>query len=72
MTLCFAFYAEIHDDCKKWWDNDIWQKTPDHSAYTLPVKNFVEITLSRNVSKIQEIQDGCQKGGKMNLEKSGR
>ena len=33
--------------------NDFWEKLPVHSADTLGVKNFVEITLSQTVSEIK-------------------
>ena len=43
----------------------VCKMSPVHSADTLQVQNFVEITLSRTVSEINalytEIQDGCQK-----------
>ena len=47
------------------------EKLPVDSAYTLWVKNLVEIALSRTVSKINalyaEIQDGCQKWRESNF-----
>ena len=63
----FVFYTEIQDGCQKWWESDICLKSPVDCSYTLWAKNFVEIALSRTVSKISvstfhaEIQDGCQK-----------
>ena len=61
-------YAEIQDGHQKWQESDFWEKSPVDSAYTLQIKNFVEITLSHTVSKInallrftQKIQDGRQK-----------
>ena len=46
--IIFVFYAKIQDS----WENDFWGKSPVDSVDTLRVKNFVEITLSRSVSKI--------------------
>ena len=64
----FAFYAEIQDGRQKWRQSDFCEMSPVHSADTLQVKNFIKITLSRIVSKINvfcffyaEIQDGHQK-----------
>ena len=39
MAICFVFYAEIQDECQKWWENDFWQKMADDSVYTLQVKS---------------------------------
>ena len=39
----FAFYAEIQDGCQKWQENDFWLEVADDSAYTLHVKNFIQI-----------------------------
>ena len=50
---------------QKWRENYVWGKSPVDSAYTLWVKNFVEIILSSTVIEINafyaEIQDGRQK-----------
>ena len=46
------FYAEIQDGRQMWWKNYFWEKSPAHSADTLWVKNFIEITLSSTVSAI--------------------
>ena len=48
----FAFYAEMQDGRQNWRENDFCKKSPVDSAYTLRVKNFVEIALSRSVSQI--------------------
>ena len=48
----FVFYAEFQDGRQKLWENDIWQKVPDDSEYTLGVKYFPEITLPRKISEI--------------------
>ena len=47
----FAFYAEIQDGHQKWQESDFWEKLPVESTDTLWVKNFVEIALSRTISK---------------------
>ena len=57
----FAFYAEIQDGCQKWWEKDFCEMSPLHSADTLRVKTFIEITLSRTVSKINEFLRFTQK-----------
>ena len=46
------FYAEIQDGHQKWRENYSWQKVPYDSACTLLIENFVKITPSRTVSKI--------------------
>ena len=51
----FVFYTQIQDGCKKWRENNFWEKSPVDSAVTLWVKNFVEITLSCTVSKIHAV-----------------
>ena len=43
----FLFYAEIQDGRQKWRESNFCKKFPVHSAGTLPVKNLVEIALSR-------------------------
>ena len=48
----FAFYAEIQNGHQKWRENDFWEKSPVDSADNLRVKNFMEISLSRSISKI--------------------
>ena len=64
------FNTEIHDGCQKWRENVFFfcKIMPVDSADTLWVKNFVEIALSRSVSRDKrafafyaEIQDGRQK-----------
>ena len=47
-----AFYAEIQNGHQKWLENDFWEKSKVDSADNLRVKNFVEIALSRSISKI--------------------
>ena len=74
--IIFVFYAKIQDS----WENDFWEKSPVDSADTLRVKNFVEITLSRSVSKINtfffafytEIQNGRQKWRKKTIFRKSR
>ena len=46
------FYAEIQDGHQKWQENNLGDNSPVHSAVTLWVKNFVEITLSHTFIKI--------------------
>ena len=46
------FYAETQDGRQKWRENDFCQMLPVDSTDTIWVKNFVEITLSRSISKI--------------------
>ena len=57
----FVFNAKIQDGCQKWQENDFWEKSPVHSADTLRVKNFFEITLSRSVSEINALLRFTQK-----------
>ena len=63
--MCFCISHKNSRWSQKWNKNDIWQKVLDDSAYTLLAQNFIEITLSRTVFKINvfyaEIQDGRQK-----------
>ena len=40
-----VFHAEIQGGCQKWQENDFWEKSSVHSAYTMRVKNFVKITI---------------------------
>ena len=51
----FVFYAEIQDGHKKWQENDSWEKSPVVTADILRIKNFVEIALSRIISKIKAL-----------------
>ena len=51
----FAFYAEIQDGRQKWRETNYWKKLLLDSADTLWVKNFVEIALSRSVSKNKRV-----------------
>ena len=46
------FYAEIQDGRQKWQENNFWETVVDNSVYTLGVKNFVQITVSHTVYKI--------------------
>ena len=55
----FAFYTDIQDGCQKWRDNEYWGNSLAHSADTLQLKTFVEITLSRTVSEIFSVQKNC-------------
>ena len=55
------FYAEIQDGRQKWQENDFCEKSPVYSAEILWVKNFVEIALSRSVSKINMFLHFTQK-----------
>ena len=48
----FAFNAEIQDGPQKWWETIFGEKLPVDSAGALWVKNFVDMALSRSVSKI--------------------
>ena len=57
----FAFYAEIQNGHQNWQENDFWEKSPVDSADNLPVKNFVEIALSRSISKINRFLCFTQK-----------
>ena len=53
--MFFAFYAEIQDGRQKWRENNFWERLAEDSAYTLCVKNFAEIALSRTISEIFKI-----------------
>ena len=73
----FAFYAEIPDGRQKRRDNDFRENSPVDSAYTLWVKNFVEIALSHSVSEInvllrftQTFKMTAKSGGKIIFGKS--
>ena len=48
----FVFNAEIQDGHQKWRENDFCEKSPVDSGDNLPIKNFVEISLSRSVFEI--------------------
>ena len=68
----FAFYPEIQDGHQKWRENNFCEKSPVDSADKLQVKNSVEITLFRSVSKIntflcltQNFKMATKSGGKM-------
>ena len=68
----FTFKAEIQDGRQKWRENDFWEKLPVHSAYSLWVKNFFEIALSRSICEInvflrftQKFKMTAKSGGKM-------
>ena len=67
ISLCFrdkpvfALNAEIQDGHQKWGENDFWKKSPVDSADNLWVKNFVEIALSRSISKINVFLHFTQK-----------
>ena len=72
----FAFYAEIQNGQQKRWENFFWEKSPVDSADKLRVKNFVEIALSRSISKInrflrfmQKFKMAAKSGGKTFLRK---
>ena len=56
----FAFKAEIQDGCQKWREYNFWEKSPVESADTLWVKNFVEITQSCSISKINAFLGLCR------------
>ena len=49
------FYAEIQHGRQNWQKSDFWEKSPVDSAYTVQVKYFVEIDLSRSVFKINAL-----------------
>ena len=73
----FVFYPEIQDGRQKCQENDFWGKSPVEFAYTLWVKNFVEITLSHSVSEInaflrftQKFKMAVKSGGKTIFRKS--
>ena len=51
----FVLNAEIQDGHQKWRENDFYKKSPVDSTDTLWVKNFIEITLSRSVIKINVV-----------------
>ena len=58
----FSFSSEIHGGHQKWQENEFWPKVAVDSVNTLWVKHFVDITLSRTVSKILKIfHFPCQK-----------
>ena len=44
-----------------WQENDFLEKLPVDSAYTLQVKNFIEIALSRTVCKTNALLGFTQK-----------
>ena len=74
----FAFNTEIQDGRQKWRENDFCKKLPVDSADTLRVKIFVDIALSRSISKInvflhltQKFKMAAKSGGKMIFAKSG-
>ena len=46
---------------KKWWGNDFWQNIADDTMYTLLVKNFSEMAVSRTVSEINRFLHFTQK-----------
>ena len=48
----FCIYVEIQDGRQKWREIDFCLKLPVDSSYSLRVKNFVEVTLSRTVSEM--------------------
>ena len=48
------FYAEIQEGHQKWREINFWQKLPVDCAYTVRVKNFIEIALS-----CKRFQDKC-------------
>ena len=73
----FVFNAEIQDGRQKWWESDLYKKSPVDSAGTLWVKNFVEIALSHPVSEInmflrlmKKFKMAANSGGKTFLDKS--
>ena len=55
------FYAEIQDGCQNWWEINFWGKMAVVCTDSLQVKNFVEITLSHIVSKINVFLHFTQK-----------
>ena len=57
----FARYEEIQDGRQKWRESNFCEKSPVAYADTLRVKNFVEISLSRTVSKINALLCFIQK-----------
>ena len=69
------FYAETQNDCQKWQKHNFFETknltVTDDFAYTPEVKkfkNFVEITLSHTVSKINAFLSLTQKFSKELLE----
>ena len=44
--------AEIQVGRQNWREKDFWKKSQVDSAYTLWIKNFVEIALARSISEI--------------------
>ena len=61
----------------RWRLKDFWEKSPVDSIYTLLVKNFVEIALSRSVSEMntflhftQKFKMAAKSGGKTIFGKS--
>ena len=66
-----AFYGEIQNGHHKWYENDFWEKSPVDSADNPQVKSFMEIALSRSVSKINGFLRFTQKF-KMAAKSSGK
>ena len=70
--LVFVFKTEIQDGRQKSRENDFCEKSPEDSADTLWVKNFVKIALSHSVSEINsflrlthKFKMAVKSGGKM-------
>ena len=67
----FAFHTEIQDGHQKWRENNFCKMSPIDSTDTLRIKKFVQIALSRSVSKInvfsclmQKFKMATKSGGK--------
>ena len=83
ISLCFqdkhvfVFNAEIQDGHQKWRENNFCKMSPIDSTDTLRIKKFVQIALSRSVSKInvfsclmQKFKMATKSGGKTIFPKS--
>ena len=57
----FFLRQKFQNGHQKWKENDFWENSPLDSADTLPLKNFVKITLSHTVSKINAFLRFTQK-----------
>ena len=74
MRFCIL---EIQDGSQKWRQSDFCKMSPEHSADTLWVQNFVKIALSHTVSEInvllhfmQNFKMAAKSGGKAIFAKS--
>ena len=77
--MFFAFYTEFQDGFRKWQENNFGQILASDSAYTLQIKNFIEMAVSHIISEInvflyfkQKFNMGIKSGGKTIFGKSFR